>query len=510
MSTALETSRYEILGPLGSGGFGRVYKARVVAGPDVGRMVALKMATNDNSHIEGEISRLRDEARILEMLEHPSIVKAERLDRLKGAWTIVMEYVEGASLRDVVRSGPIPPGVALDIVAQVATALQYAYNTRGSNARRLRLIHRDIKPSNILVTAEGHVKVLDFGIASANFDEREGLDLDGNYGSAEYMSPERLVAADGPAGDVYSMGLVLYELITAEGFGRTSPARNKHDVKRDAALTLLRMVLGDDDEYDGVVDLFGDMTTFNARRRPKLEELAPRIEKVRADFERETALRGKDLEFDSLADWAPQAIPLFLEEQLASSSAAIEDDTLIGRVVDGDSDPDSSDEPFLLANEPPSGEAMFALASEGDSAIPSLGDGLSGDYPILDGVELESDHDFGEPDSDHAMPSEPSIIDTSSLPDPTSMKAVNYWDAAANAEDLFGGDDPTDDLVSADPTARLPSFEGLADEPSELPGTSTVGKTMASPTGRSGVPMLMVGVPLLLITAAIGAFVLWG
>lgn len=216
---------FELRRTLGDGAFGTVYLADLVSTGGFRKTVALKLLKPDWDAASDAARRLRDEARLLGRLRHRHIVRVDDLIRLDGRWAVVMEYVEGVDLELLVarfEEEPIPPAAALEIVAAVTQALDAAWNGLGADGQPLRVVHRDIKPSNIRLGADGEVKVLDFGIARAEFQGREAKTERVRYGSIGYMSPERLLGdPEIPAGDVFAIGAVLYELLTGEGFGRT-------------------------------------------------------------------------------------------------------------------------------------------------------------------------------------------------------------------------------------------------------------------------------------------------
>lgn len=252
--------RYEVLEALGTGGFGTVYRARYQGEGGFSQMVALKVLNPEMAKIDEVASRLRDEARVLGLVRHRAIVQVHRLVQFDDSWTVVMELVEGADLGLVLKAGVIVPvGPMLEIMAEVAAALHVAWTTTGPDGRPLHLLHRDIKPSNIQVTSVGEVKVLDFGIARADFDEREAMTKKLAFGSTEYMAPERLDLMDGPASDVYSLGSVAYELLTRTQFGRTSATRERHEPRLKRNLARLREELAPWQEP--VAELIADMLT---------------------------------------------------------------------------------------------------------------------------------------------------------------------------------------------------------------------------------------------------------
>ncbi|MBK9366337.1 MAG: protein kinase [Deltaproteobacteria bacterium] len=219
---------YEVIARLGSGGFGEVLRARRLGADGFAKDVALKMLHPRMDHAPDIVNRLKDEARFLGLLSHPAIVKVDLLTRIQDRWTVVMELVEGVDLRALLRAyGPLPAGVVMHIGAEVASALDYAYNhpvTQPGGARQpLHLLHRDIKPPNIQLTPHGEVKVLDFGIAKAELDSREAVTGSHVYMTKEYAAPERLRGVEHPAGDVFSLGAVLAELLTGEELDLIAP-----------------------------------------------------------------------------------------------------------------------------------------------------------------------------------------------------------------------------------------------------------------------------------------------
>src|SRR5438132_6027797 len=184
---------YEILAPLGAGGMGEVYRARDTK---LGRDVALKVLPEAFAKDCEHMARFQREAQMLASLNHPNIASIYGLEESGGVRALVMELVEGPTLAERVREGAIPIEEALPIAKQIAEALEYAHE-RG-------IIHRDLKPANIKLTADGKVKVLDFGLAKAlqgdasprNISNSPTLTMSATkvgmiLGTAAYMSPEQ-------------------------------------------------------------------------------------------------------------------------------------------------------------------------------------------------------------------------------------------------------------------------------------------------------------------------------
>ena len=206
METGERIGDYEILGLLGAGGMGEVYKVRNIISDRVEAMKVLLPNLEADAEL---LDRFQREIKVQASLEHPNIAVLRTAQRLGNQILMIMEYVEGASIESVLAGGPLPVEKAVDYTAQVLAALDYAHQ-RG-------VIHRDIKPANMMLTPGGTVKLMDFGIARLLADER--LTQTGRtVGSLYYMSPEQIRGdADIDArADLYSLGVALYQMVTGK------------------------------------------------------------------------------------------------------------------------------------------------------------------------------------------------------------------------------------------------------------------------------------------------------
>src|SRR3954466_9056155 len=199
--------RYELEELVGSGGMSSVYKARDRL---LERNVALKVLHPHYGDDPEYVERFRREARAVAQLSHPHIVTVIDRGEDGGQQFIVFEYVDGENLKQLVeRMGPLPTRRAVELAVEIANALAFAHEHG--------LVHRDVKPQNVLITPDGDAKVTDFGIARS-LDVEHGMTQTGTVlGTSNYLSPEQASGkATTPATDVYSLGVVLYELLTAE------------------------------------------------------------------------------------------------------------------------------------------------------------------------------------------------------------------------------------------------------------------------------------------------------
>jgi hypothetical protein len=196
---------YEVLGVLGAGGMGKVYKVRNVISD---RVEAMKIVLANLAGQKELADRFTREIKLLASLNHPNIAGLRTALSVNDELIMIMEYVDGVTLASRLEQGPLNPADAINYTSQILDALNYAHS--------LNVIHRDIKPANMMLTPQGVVKLMDFGIARPT--NESALTVTGTaLGSLNYMSPEQVkgVPVD-PRSDLYSLGVSLYEMVTGQ------------------------------------------------------------------------------------------------------------------------------------------------------------------------------------------------------------------------------------------------------------------------------------------------------
>jgi predicted Ser/Thr protein kinase len=283
----------DIIECLGRGGMGVVYKARQKS---LNRFVALKLLAPERVADAAFAQRFQKEAQALAALNHPHIVTVYDFGQAGGFYFLLMEYVDGVSLRQAMKAGRFSPEQALAIVPPVCEALQYAHEHG--------IVHRDIKPENLLLDKEGRVKIADFGIAKMLGGDASALGLAESQpaGTPQYMAPEQKATpqqADSRA-DIYSLGVVLYEMLTGELPGsRLEPPSRKVQIDVRLDEVVLRALEKEPDRrYQQASQVKADVETIAAtgggktRREPPVMSSEPRPQAddpVSADVERSVA-----------------------------------------------------------------------------------------------------------------------------------------------------------------------------------------------------------------------------
>jgi serine/threonine-protein kinase len=282
--------RYRILRRLGAGGMANVYLAE---DQELGRRVAIKILNDRHASDEQFVERFRREAKSAASLSHPNIVSIYDRGEAEGTYYIAMEHLDGRNLKELLQArGPAPTKIAIEYVRQILAALRFAH--------RNGIVHRDIKPHNVLVDSEGRVKVTDFGIARAGGAQM--TEVGSIVGTAQYLSPEQARGAPvDQRSDVYSLGVVLYELLTGTvPFSGDAPveiamkhlsevpqppSERKEGVPRELDLVVMRAIAKDPEErYQDADEMDRDLARVAAGGgvSPETEEAATSVMSVGA------------------------------------------------------------------------------------------------------------------------------------------------------------------------------------------------------------------------------------
>jgi serine/threonine protein kinase len=219
VSGHLENYRIEAL--VGKGGMAEVYRAVALAGARAGQPVAVKRLRPDLAHDREFVRLFEEEAEITRRLRHPGIVEVLDTGFAGGTPYIVMDYVDGKNLRQILaqcasRRILLPPDFAVYVAHQVSTALAHAHEGRDERGRRLGIVHCDVSPSNVFVSKLGEIKLGDFGVALKAGAAPNGP-ITGAFGKISYLAPEQIRGeAPTPRTDIFALGSVFFELLTNE------------------------------------------------------------------------------------------------------------------------------------------------------------------------------------------------------------------------------------------------------------------------------------------------------
>jgi serine/threonine protein kinase len=222
-------SHYKVIEKIGQGGMGEVFLAQDTT---LDRKVALKFLPEDLQQDPTARKRFLREAKSAAALDHPFICKIYEIGEAQDRTFIVMEYIQGMTLQEKLAEGPLPVGDVLETAWEIADALE--------GAHRRGIVHRDLKPSNVMLIPEGHVKVMDFGLAKRMTPDGEDEDIStvltqegAAVGTVPYMSPEQVRGQSlDTRSDIFSLGVILYEMVTGV-----------HPFKKDSIMDTAQTIL---------------------------------------------------------------------------------------------------------------------------------------------------------------------------------------------------------------------------------------------------------------------------
>ncbi|MEQ1502419.1 MAG: serine/threonine-protein kinase [Myxococcota bacterium] len=281
--TTTGTHAYQLMEICAAGTFGTVC---VVRDLDRGTLVALKVLKEAHLHRPRVIARTHDEAAMLAHIRHPGIVAVEGLIQLENRPVVLMEWVRGLSLEAILRAKRegLPPAEAIESVRQATLALGAAYHwIPNGGTQQMRIIHRDIKPSNMLMSIDGELKVVDFGIARGEFEGKEAKTLSMVLGARGYLAPERLDGYDDkPSCDIYSLGIVLYEMLTGRHVV-LSVHREYHAEALNKHLTNMKLPGMPAAAAERVRRAIAAMCRYDESQRPNHAEVVQELEGILKD-----------------------------------------------------------------------------------------------------------------------------------------------------------------------------------------------------------------------------------
>ncbi len=297
--------RYEVLGQLATGGMAEILLATLSGPSDFRRAVVIKRILRQYAQKSSFVAMFLDEARIVAKIRHPNLVAVQELGEEEGEVFLVLEYVAGENLSSVLKRATahgekMDPELVAHVVAEACAGLHAAHELVSEDGRRQNLVHRDVSPQNIFVAYDGHVKILDFGVAIT--EERVARTEVGDVkGKFEYMSPEQ---AEGEPldrrSDIFAMGIVLYELSTGRRlFKRTSVTRALEAITKEPVIPPSRLVDGfppaleaaimralskkPDDRYATAADMRKDLLEIARALPSPVESLAERMQRWFSD-----------------------------------------------------------------------------------------------------------------------------------------------------------------------------------------------------------------------------------
>ena len=212
--------KYELVQRLGSGGMAEVWRARIKGPAGFSRGLVIKRILPHLAQDASFVNMFISEAQLSAKLSHPNVIQVFELGQVDGEYYIAMEYVRGHDLGALTRAhlerrGPLPPPVSAYVVREVCRALAYAHEFRDEDGNLVRLIHRDVSPSNVMLSNDGAIKLLDFGIAKALVESGDRTQTGTLKGKFAYMAPEQLEGNEfDHRADIFSAGIILHEILT--------------------------------------------------------------------------------------------------------------------------------------------------------------------------------------------------------------------------------------------------------------------------------------------------------
>ncbi|MBC8132023.1 MAG: serine/threonine protein kinase, partial [Deltaproteobacteria bacterium] len=484
MKKPIPFGKYYLLERINVGGMAEVFRAKAFGVEGFERLVAVKKILPNIAEDEEFIAMFIDEAKIAVQLQHANIAQIFDLGKVEDSFFIALEFVRGRDLRAMFdrvrqRSEVMPTPQACFIVMQVCEGLDYAHNKRDGQSQELHLVHRDISPQNVLIGFEGEIKLIDFGIAKAagKASKTQAGILKGKFG---YMSPEQVRGLPiDRRSDIFSVGIVLYELLTGErlfmgesDFSTLEKVRNveilppssyNKSIPEELERIALKALAKDpEDRYQNAIDLHDDLQAF-------------------------LYTKGELYSRKDLAAWMKKMFPAEIEEentkaeqfrQIVAPRPSGPRKTMIGTGLAAAGMPGSSASPGGMST-------SQGTARQNDMANRISGDEMGWDEEELDTQIFEKDpanepevlgsHDIFEDDDDRTVANEPP---------PDILRAATAPSLATPQPRLTGRAEAVRSDSGRTESVTSPSFR--------TPGPPTPGRLSGPPTGA---PKTLFGIP---------------
>ena len=282
---------FRIVEILATGTFGIVCVAHDVR---TGKLRALKVLHSRHVGRKDITARARDEARLLRELDHPNIVRVHAFAEITERPVLIMEWVRGVHLGKLIldHANGLPASVAIEITRQIACALDAAWTTCPRSGKSpMHIIHRDLKPTNVLLSIDGVVKVVDFGIAKGHVPRREADTLSMVLGARGYLAPERLDGApDAMSGDTYALGVVFHQLLAGEKLDMSlHPEQHEETLAQGIRELYPSGITGP--ALQALRGLLASMCAYRPENRPQHATVVQRLEQIQAAMGGEVSLR---------------------------------------------------------------------------------------------------------------------------------------------------------------------------------------------------------------------------
>lgn len=306
----LDKKNYEFIRPIATNEEADIYLCQELEADTPIRSVVLKVLHSNWSENQEAVRQLQADIQLLARLQNRNIADIYDVIAIRGRTTVIMEEINGIDLKGLISlmkdmKQRIPLRVSLEIVANVASALDEAYNKPPSSKEwPLRVMHGNLKPSNIMLQPDGLVRILDFGVVHSELGSRESSTRELQYEEREYIAPERLFfEPQGPSSDVYSLTMTLFEMIAGKAIQKIGTSEQEHEKRVNSYCKRLLSPMRLGDEFKDTLSQFlKEGLAYNSGQRPTAE-----------DFSKKARMLSQGLKGISSVEWSERAVAHFCE-----------------------------------------------------------------------------------------------------------------------------------------------------------------------------------------------------